>query len=66
MKVEASQTIQKLFLCSLSAKDIAEKEKQPLLNEPLTECPLYLGFIIFIVNPSQALRLLVVVYSELL
>lgn len=29
------------------------KGKQPLLNEPLKECSLYLGFIIFIVNPSQ-------------
>lgn len=31
------------------------KGKQPLLNEPLKGCPLYLGFLIFIVNPSQAL-----------
>lgn len=30
------------------------KGKQPLLNEPLKGCPLYLGFLIFIVNPSQA------------
>lgn len=41
------------FQSSLSAKDTAEKGKQPLFNEPLKECPLYLGFIIFIVNPSQ-------------
>lgn len=30
------------------------KGEQPLLNEPLKGCPLYLGFLIFIVNPSQA------------
>lgn len=48
MKVEVSQA-----LWALSVKDTAEKEKQPLLNEPLKKCPLYLGFIIFITNPSQ-------------
>ena len=50
VKVEASQAF-----TALSAKDTTEKEKQPLLNEPLRECPLYLGSIIIIVNPSQAL-----------
>lgn len=32
----------------------AFRGKQPLLNEPLKGCPLYLGFLIFIVNPPQA------------
>lgn len=36
---------------SLSAKD---EGKQPLLNEPLKERPLYLGFIICTVSPPQA------------
>lgn len=49
MKVEVSQAF-----WARSVKDTAEKEEQPLLNEPLKKCPLYLGFIIFIVNPSQA------------
>lgn len=49
VKVEVSQAF-----WALSVKDAAEKEKQPLLNKPLKKCPLYLGFIILIVNPSQA------------
>lgn len=32
----------------------AFRGKRPLLNEPLKGCPLYLGFLIFIVNPPQA------------
>lgn len=33
----------------------SSKGKQPLLNEPLKGCPLYLGSPIFIVNPPRAL-----------
>lgn len=34
-----------------------KRKNSHLLNEPLKERSLYLGFIIFIVNPSQAFRL---------
>lgn len=34
-----------------------KRKSSHLLNEPLKERSLYLGFIIFIVNPSQAFRL---------
>lgn len=51
------QVMWRLKQARLSELSVSEghgwKGKQPFLNEPLKEGPLYLGFIIFIVNPSQ-------------
>lgn len=52
MKAEVSQAFRALSLL-YAREGHGWKGKQPLLNEPLKECPLYLGFITFIVNPSQ-------------
>lgn len=51
MKAEGSQAFR--ARCRRRT-DAAEKGKQPFLNEPLKGCPLSLGFLVFIVNPSQA------------
>lgn len=52
LKVEASQAFRALSLLRVG-EGHGWKGKQPLLNKPLKHCPLYLGFIICVVNPLQ-------------